>query len=173
MGVLKAKVGGVWVPVGVQGGPNAQVETGSYVPVLTGMAVGTGGSAQNTAGFHYVGGLSAGNAGMLMAAGVIVFGTTGPTFPGVTCTVSPPPGFAFSSIYTNIRQPIGLVEYVAAGSTLSIGHLRWVAANQARIMLQRTDVAYNLPAATSTTAPATWVAGDQILWTINAAVVRV
>src|SRR5262245_37694634 len=105
-GVLRAKVDGNWVDIGIGAvdevfvGPTAptdtnvqlwydtdapafgMVEYNTYVPTLGVIAIGTGGSALNEGAYTFVGGPSVGDRGILAIQGRIIFGTTTPTFPG-------------------------------------------------------------------------------------------
>ena len=65
--------------------------SGTYTPTLTNMAIGTGGTAINTASFTFAG-FPAG--GILCVEGKVVFGTAGQTFPGASNeSISLPTGY--------------------------------------------------------------------------------
>lgn len=132
---------------------------GTYTPTLVGMAVGTGGGATNTAAYAF------GGAGGSIE-GDIVFGTSGTTFPSSTTTISLPSGWTFKNV--TATRPIGDVTMTLGGVSFYYGIL-WIASSTtARLMLTEAASTYGRLFAPSTTAPATWAAGDRIEWRINA-----
>lgn len=145
----------------VTNGLNTGTFSGTYTPSLTGMAVGTGGSAANTATYSFVG-------GVLVASGNIVFGTSGATLPGASAeTISMPSGFTFTapaSTYVGTVllssggvQSIGALRIESTGATNTI---RPLAFNAAGTYLTAVDL--------TATIPGTWAAGDTIRWQIVA-----
>ena len=146
-------------------------EDGTYTPTLSGMAIGTGGSAANSAAYAWSGdGIGVGS---LLVTGRLVFGSSGPTFPGATVTVTLPTGFQFDPTNMNARSIVGGCMFIDAGSVDCTGHLVWASATTARLMVDQVGSTYAISAATSTTVPFTWVAGDGIEWSITARAVKV
>jgi hypothetical protein len=199
MGTLKARVSGVWVPV-TQGGLlipggvagevlvkqsavngdaawGALVQSGTYTPTLTNIAVGTGGSAQNSADYLFVGGPSVGDKGILMVSGRIVFGTTGATLPGVTNNpkASLPVGFNLLHLATTFH--VGDIRAAVSGAydgrvlnDSANGNLVQLFFTQLPVAVANGGVIVSPP---SPTFPSTWAAGSEIRWNVSQAAVRV
>lgn len=129
----------------------------TYTPTLTGMVVGTGGSAANTARFGFSGGL-------LSVNGNIVFGTSGTTFPGSTITATLPAGFTASSTATLLLS-VGTANLrdTAPGTSYE-GLVRLQSSTSVRFVAYDASATYLTATATSTTVPFTWAAGDGIYW---------
>lgn len=126
---------------------------GSYTPTLAGMAIGTGGSAANTADWSFSG-------GTLTVSGVITFGTSGTTFPGAVITASLPAGFTATSA---AARPLGMCTFDDSG-TAHLGTVRGNTTTTVRFVALNAAGTYLTEVATSTTIPFTWGAGDQIRW---------
>lgn len=140
-----------WVD-SVTTGLNTGVFSGTYTPTLSGMAVGTGGSATNSAVYSFV-------AGQLTVAGAIIFGTTGTTFPGANINISLPSTFVSSdyaaSWFGMCNMAVGGITFLGVCSQNTSTTVRFVVLNAA--------AAGSLThLATSTTVPGTWAAGDTI-----------
>lgn len=143
----------------------------TYTPTLTGMAIGTGGSASNTALYRWVGGPNTGDLGILFLRGRIVFGTTGQTFP-TSATIAVPSGLNLVTGGAANLTPSGWAVYddsgtpyfgaVSYNSTTTL----WLSCfNASATFLTNTNV--------STSAPFTWGNGDAINWTYVSGAVRV
>lgn len=137
--------------------------SGTYTPTLSGFAIGTGGSAQNTATWHYDG-------KMLDIVGKITFGTTGTTFPGATITAALPasPAWTIDAAMNSSSHECGLAT-LATGATNYEGVVWTNSTTTLRFLAKSINAAaagtdYLKQAATSTTIPATWAAGDSIYW---------
>jgi hypothetical protein len=148
-------------------------DSGTYTPTWTNVAFGSGGGADNTGNYQYVG-------GTLTAWGFAEFGTTGTTFPGTSITVSLPSGFEIVSSFPSAGQ-CGTCVLADVGTTNYYGVLRKESATTVRFITY-TDVStvhtgtvttYIKTAGTGTAVPFTWVAGDQIFWHLSVPAVRV
>jgi hypothetical protein len=141
----------------VKDGLNTGVLTNmAYTPTLTGMAVGTGGSAANQLAYTFVGGL-------LTGVGSIVFGTTGATLPGAggNITITLPPGA--SSLAQNVSLPVGVCTFSIAGTNYK-GTV-WVnTGTTLRFVVENVAGTYTTLLATSATVPGTWAAGSAIYY---------
>lgn len=131
---------------------------GTYTPTLVGMAIGTGGSAGNTANWSFSG-------GTLLVSGSITFGTTAPTFPGATITASLPAGF---TAVTPTPRPVGVCTMNDVSSGVGyLGTTRVESGTTVRFLLIDSASTYAFQNATSTTTPMTWAAGDAIFWSAS------
>lgn len=164
MGVLKARVGGAWVPIGF--GATA-VMTGVYTPSLTNTVPGTGGG--NSAEFVYVGEANVGGRGQITVDGSIVYGTSGQTFPS-SIQISLPSGYGFPVV--DLSFAIGHVRFndANAGANSRLGFVTPSASNAFRPLVGGDATAI---AGLTPTTPFTWAQGDQIVYHLNAHVVRV
>lgn len=140
--------------------------SGTYTPTLSGMAIGTGGGAANTATWYYDG-------NMLDVVGQIVFGTTGPTFPGAggNINVALPTSPAWTIPVLNGNHPAGLVTLSPAGSNwVGFG---WVnTGTTIRFLAESINAAaagtdYVKQAATGAAIPAAWAAGNTIQYSFR------
>jgi hypothetical protein len=129
---------------------------GTYTPTLVGMAIGTGGSAANTAKWSY-------SDGVLTLDGAILFGTTGTTFPGASITASLPSGFTAMTPYLSV-MPVGMCALNDFGVTTYSGVTRLDSTTTVRFVAQDASGTYLAHAVTGTTIPFTWGAGDGIYW---------
>ena len=122
------------------------------------MSTGTGGSFANTADWDLID-------GEMTINGEVVFGTTAPTFPGATITIALPSGFTMPR--SSVGHPVrGNVNMLVAGGTY-MGSA-WVAsATTIRFLVLDASAATVKQLATSTTVPATWVAGDSIRYNLS------
>jgi len=146
-GKLKIYNGSGWTDVWANG------STGTYTPTLSGMAIGTGGSAANTATFSFANGI-------LSVIGFIQFGTSGVTLPGAggNINVSVPSGFSMLGASTT---PIGQAMLTAAATNYH--GIAWInSATAVRFLALAAGATYLTPAATSATVPGTWANGDII-----------
>ena len=206
MGVLKARVGGAWVEVSQGGSevevsatdpiaanPAAevwydttdtgqslvnmpQIESGSYTPTLTGMAIGTGGSpgALNVASYQFLGIPGVGGRGMLFLEGVVRFGATSITLPTGAVSMGLPTGFNFGSTY---GAPIGWCWITSSGVDVFAGTM---SINTVSSVMPYTWVGTPATAPIwprrgnfNATSPMTWKANDQITWSASLPAVRV
>lgn len=145
-----------WVD-SVKDGLNTGVFSGTYTPTLVGMAVGTGGSAFNTAWYAFTGGIFTMN-------GLVTFGTAGTTFPGATVTVTLPTGFTMP--YYSTSHPIGRCTMGIAGTNYA-GSCWTNSGTTARFVVENVAGTYATVVATSTTVPATWAAGSAISYSFT------
>ena len=194
MGVLKAKVGGVWEAIGsvneyevgatTPTDPNVELwfdtsdpgstliglQRGTYTPTLTGMVVGTGGTPSNTADYTFIGGPNVGDRGLLYIRGYIEFGTTGQTFPTAP-SFSLPTGF--NLVKTTGGYIAGKVNLNDVTALNQDGVMWCLGANAVRplcVLLSGVNPYYDVLA---TTKPFTWASGDRMEWTIDTDAVRV
>lgn len=145
-------------------------ETGSYTPTLGNMAIGTGGSAQNTADYVFVGGPRSGDRGLLSVTGTVQFGTTGMTFPQAGSeTITLPAAFRF--VGTSSLHIVGHVTY--NGTSNAVGALWSSGTNAYRPVNSTTSTTQNVWGDISGTVPFAWVAGNSIQWHANHWVQRV
>lgn len=147
----------------------AYPENGTYTPTLTGMVVGTGGSAANSASYTFVGGNQVGDVGVLRIEWRMVFGTAGTTFPTAP-TISLPAGF--NLVQTNTSFPIGRA-YLGDSGTAANDRWAEVAPNSVstfRILLGGISGAV---ATLSTTTPFTWAINDIMGASLTVRAIRV
>ena len=152
----------------IAGSPTVTIQD-VYQPTLTGMAVGTGGSALNTARYVYNGGANVGDWGMISIWGTVTFGTTGRTFP-TNPFMALPPGFNFSY---DVTRGVGLVDFRDSSTP---ANNRYGVLNPASSSVVRPSIVgfSNAPSTITTTTPFTWDNGDSIFWQLlGVPVVRV
>jgi hypothetical protein len=136
--------------------------SGTYTPALTGMAVGTGGGATNTADYTY-------NGVDLFVHGQIKFGTSGTTLPGASITVGLPTGYAMPTPTVSVVHVLSEVTFIDFGTNVFDGVCRHeVGTNNAlRLLPQTTGSTYGGYAVTSATVPHAWANGDEIDYWFN------
>jgi hypothetical protein len=134
---------------------------GTYTPTLSGMAVGTGGSAANTATWTL-------NGDVLHIEGIVTFGTSGQTFPTAP-TIALPSGFLFANADTS--RPCGQALLRDPGVAGYSAVLLVESSSTFGIYQQNTASTYAAVATLTTTTPFTYAAGDQIIWTAELHVV--
>lgn len=131
-------------------------EAGSYTPTLSSIAVGTGGSATNTAEYGFSG-------GVLVVNGTIQFGTSGATYPGSSNTITLPSTFT-PNISATPNYPIVGTATLEAGGVSAYGPVVLISSTQLRVYAFNAGSTYVGATNLSTTVPGTWAAGDYILW---------
>ncbi len=146
-----------WVD-SVTTGLNTGTFSGTYTPTIQGMAVGTGGSANNTAYYSYVGGI-------LVVQGIIQFGTTGVTFPTAP-NIFVPSGFTASQPIAPNYATIGHAAYVCSGTSYH-GYMTMVSQTIARPMLYTASGTYPGSANLGVAVPVTWVSGDYMRYSFT------
>lgn len=127
----------------------ASAADGSYIPALSGTAVGTVG-ASNIADWSVAGNL-------LTVTGKFVYGTTAPTYPSTVTLVALPAGFDVAT--TEAGTPVGMCEMNIDG----INYPGRVWAHQpTRVRLVTAEVVSSRPrtVAPSSTIPAVWEPGS-------------
>lgn len=146
------------------------VQTGTYTPTLTVIAVGTGGSAANSGSWIYVGQPDAGGRGVLFVNGLLTFGTTGAAFPTASSeTISLPPGFTLVGL-TNVAV-LGHCTYQIGGSNFA--GAMWSSGSAAlRPVAALTNGTVDNWGDLNATVPGAWVAGSTIVWTATCPVTR-
>ncbi len=131
----------------------------TYTPTLAGVAIGTGGSATNTANYGYA-------QGVLTIVGIIQFGTTAPTYPSTSHTITLPATFTPAPAVAPNYAPVGTCQMVAGGVAAS-GAVTLVSTTQVRCGVWNSSATYvsnnNLNSASN--IPGTWTTGDYIRWT--------
>lgn len=187
MGVLKARVGGVWVPVSFGEPIPVRVQSGTWTPTLTGIAIGTGGTPLNIAAYTYVGGPNIGDRGIMSARGQVRFGTTGVTLPaGIAIDLTLPTGFQFPADLTNdlanfADYAIGTITCRDDGAGSYPGWLCLTGtANKFRPIVDQTTITTHTGTVTvfstrtvlAATAPFPWGINDAFAWAWTAPVVR-
>lgn len=143
----------------------------SFTPTLTGMAIGTGGSASNTAGYLYIGGSNVGDRGILCSWGAVVFGTSTPTYP-TGPTILLPAGFNFVNP-SALRSLKGGIYFndVNLSSNNRIG-IPFMVNSNAMAPLRINDGGNSVSSLTTST-PFIWQVGDSITWDYQTPVIRV
>lgn len=136
---------------------------GTYTPTLTGMAIGTGGSAFNSATYTY-------SYGMMNISGRLTFGTTAPTFPTAP-TVTYPTGFTADSTTLSNQNTLGTAICVVAGGVNYVATIFYNNTTTWRILTHRYNPTLGANAyvdyiGISTTVPGAWVAGDAIAYSL-------
>lgn len=148
-------------------------QSGTYTPTLVGMAIGTGGSATNTASYWWTGGPDVGDEGLLFLSGWIIFGTAGATFP-TTPDVLLPPGFRVSAAVP-VVQRVQAVHYFIAAVGFVFGFVEYQASANDRIRLGWLNAA-GTPlglGALSPVSPGAWAAGDSMRYGVLLPTIRV
>lgn len=131
--------------------------SGTYTPTLVNMAVGTGGSALNTASWSYA-------RKLLTIEGILVFGTTGTTFPSAAAeTIGLPTGFTLDG---NASTQVGMVTHTIGGSA-SIGSVRIESSTTLRPLSFSTAAASVQAVDLTATVPGSWAAGDSMRYSIS------
>lgn len=143
----------------------------TYTPTLTGMAIGTGGSAANGGYYTYIGGPSVGNAGIMHAEGRVIFGTSGTTFP-TSPTISLPAGFNFQTGSSSTNKINGSAAFNDSGAEYD-GVLKVSTVSTFKPMCHSAATAYLTPVNLTALIPFTFGAGDIIDWSFVASVIRV
>lgn len=124
----------------------------AYTPTLTGTAVGTGGSASNSAEYKFTD-------GELRIRGRIVYGTTAPTYPTSPC-VGLPAGFALRAPVVSNEYLLGRGTLFDAGVAVYGAWPRYNGTNTDRFEIQQNAASAGGTANITTTSPFTWGAGD-------------
>lgn len=146
------------------------VQSGTYTPTLGIIAVGTGGSATNTANWTFIGAPNAGGKGLLILSGVITFGTSGAVLPQAGSeTIGLPPGFSLVGL-TNVAV-VGHCTYQIGGSNFA-GALWSSGATAMRPVSALTNGTVDNWGDINATIPGAWVAGSTIVWFATCPVTR-
>lgn len=157
--------------------PIATVERGTWTPTLTNFAVGTGGSATNTAAYTWVGSNLSSDDGILYMNGSITFGTSGATLPGSSGSVlilGLPSGFTIPSTAYSGTGPNALaggVTYQDSSPAANYkGEVWYYSATFIRFVILNTSGTYPTVGGFTAATPFTWASGDKMNWTcvINA-----
>jgi hypothetical protein len=151
-------------------GGGVAVSEGSYTPTLTGMAIGTGGGATNTADWTFVGGPNVGDVGLMHIDWELIFGASGATFP-TTPTIALPAGFNFVETST-AALPHGRV-FLSDNNTAA--NSRYAEIGPTSVSTWRVTLG-GISAGTSaltTTTPFTWAGGDSMRGSLRFRAVRV
>lgn len=127
---------------------------GTYTPTLSGMAIGTGGSAANNAYYAW-------SNGVLVVWGTVVFGTSGTTFP-TSPTLSLPSGFTASVVIGSL--PIGTCTLIDNGTQTYWAMTRLPSTTTVAIIVPTVSGSFLVHGGVTTTSPFTWAAGDSINW---------
>lgn len=138
--------------------------TGTFTPALTGMAIGTGGGAANTATYTYSGGI-------LIVQGITLFGTSGATFPGATAAWDVPTLFTITGGQS--AMPVGSASLNDATGSIYPSPLWYSDTNTVRFLVVTVSGANLIQSSPSTTTPFTWAAGDSISYHYAVRAVRV
>ena len=132
----------------------ALFDDGTYTPTLTNMAVGTGGSATNSATYTF-------SNGILLVSGRIIFGTSGTTFPGGSDEyIGLPSGYTRAN--NAGTRPVGWVR-----TNISINQVGtlWDNGPTSSVTLQILETGtptYGAWTSPSASVPASWAAGSVI-----------
>lgn len=147
----------------------ATVQTASYTPALTNMAIGTGGTPINTAIYTWIGGAGTGAHGTLDIQGQIRFGSSGQTFPSNPPKIALPTGFIFDDAMpfpgsgSNGGVMLGGVGYWdETGNQGYGGAIGYDSTSTIRLLnynVGGTNPQFN---SVSTSTPFTWAVDDQI-----------
>lgn len=143
-----------------------EIASGTYTPTLTNASVGSGGNAFNSAQWSY-------NRGFLSASGRLTFGTTSPSVTG-NILISLPSGFTAESTIHEADAPIGSCV-MNTGAVNYFGPVGYDTATTVKPLVARynptltTTPQYTSLSGLSATIPDTWVAGNDVRWTVNVA----
>jgi hypothetical protein len=146
------------------------IEHGTYTPTLTGMAIGTGGGAVNSASWTFIGGPNLSDIGTMQWEWEMVFGTAGQTFP-TQPTIALPAGFNLVNT-SDTSFPIGRCLFidVTASTASRYGTIAAHSASAVRPLINGISASIS---AMTTTTPFAWAASDEMLGSFTARVVRV
>ena len=149
------------------------VEADSYTPSLSNIAIGTGGSAENTGNYVFIGGTATGDSGLMFVDGMIVLGSSGASVSGQP-TLGLPSGFEFPYSDTERHLPASFrMDPDGGGGAKYLGSLRVGSATTFVInYVATTDDGIARVAAPSSSDPASWGAGGWIRWSFTARVIR-
>ena len=147
------------------------VQSGTYTPTLSGCAIGTGGSAANTAQYVFVGGPNIGDVGIMYVSGLVTFGTTGATVPQSNPILSLPSGFNLVIAVTNRV----MTAMTTAGGGFQMALVVLNSGDLNHITIEPTVISGNIigPTGMGPTTPAAWAAGNSIRWSVTIEAVRV
>jgi hypothetical protein len=150
-------------------GTNAQWEGAGFVPTLTNVAIGTGGLANNSAVYRYVGGSESGEMGLLGVMGTLTLGTSGASM-GTGPRLTVPSGFLIAAV----NQPfIGKASLEDTSlSTNYIGVVRVHDTDEVIIARQAVSGSNIIENSVISTAPFTWTQDDVIDYWYIALVTR-
>ena len=167
--LILTKHDGSTVNAGNVRGPAGTAATGAYTPALTNMAIGTGGSASNSARYAFSGGPLIGDKGPLRIEGMFRFGTTGVTLPGTGVPgIGLPAGFEIADI-VSVDIECGVWSHYDVGNWTTKHVL--TTATVTRLNLVALEVNTTLSRVTlngvTSTIPNTWANGDYITWAAN------
>lgn len=126
----------------------------SFAPVLTNMAIGTGGGAFNVSEYKYTD-------GEYRQRGRIVFGSTGATFP-TTPDVGLPTGIVQRAPLIANELLLGSVTLFDTGVAIARGYVGYPGTVTSRVRLLQNAATAGGTAGITTTSPWTWNAGDAI-----------
>lgn len=143
------------------GGWKVLAGSGTYTPTLgAGIVIGTGGSVTNAANYSYAG-------GVLQVEGLITLGTSGQSIGSSgNHTISLPAGF--TATRTTQFRNVGRCRLTPAGA----GYIGEVVINSSTALLVGIEqIVSSYPSLQSITSsvPAVWAAGNQILWSATVA----
>lgn len=152
-------------------------QSGTYTPTLTGMNIGTGGSAINSAIYSYVGGPNIGDKGLLSLEGVVIFGTSGATYP-TSGEISLPSGFNLSgfALIGNARPSCGFCNIFDSSVTIGyVGLMQPRSLTTVGVILTNVTITTHTGTvvttvgrgSTSPTLPFIWADTDGIYWTCS------
>ena len=149
---------------------NGLVESDTYTPTWTNLAVGTGGSATNSAEYRWIGGTETGDVGILSISGAVTLGTSGASVTG-TPSATLPAGFEMQTASNSGTHRLGLCTF----GNNSIGAVQRVASVPGSFGFTALTASgtYLGVATISSTVPLTWAAGDFIRYDFMVSAIRV
>lgn len=147
----------------------AGFETGTFSPTLTNINIGTGGSALNSAIYHYVGGPNIGDSGLLTVTGRITLGTSGQSV-GTGPQATIPPGFSIPAPVQTGANRYGVATLL---TNANIGFVQQAGATAVAFVVGGAGSTYVTGTTITSAVPGTWGAGDALTYTYTIPVVRV
>jgi hypothetical protein len=150
---------------------NGMPETGTYSPTLANVAIGTGGNAENTCFYTWLGGSETGDEGVLTLVGSIILGSSGASVTGGP-TLTLPSGFQTTTVLGG-SQRFGKVLFIDANGSDPLGHMFQSTATVLGVLIENASGTYVVHSTPSSTVPFTWVADDRILYNCTIPAVRV
>jgi hypothetical protein len=176
MPVLKAKIGGSWIPVGAAASlPTLPVQSAAFTPTWSALVVGTAGI--NVGRYVFVGGPNVGDVGQLNLTVYVKFGSAGQTFPNNPTLNIASIGFNLwpsDDTVGSFGDPVGGCRIADASPVATyLGHMRAATLTGLRPVVYNASGTYTTETTLTTAIPMTWAVDDQMICNASMMVKRV